>query len=99
MAPTHVVAKTGTEQQRPALTEGLYLNAIMGFIGLEKGIFLETFFLYKSNSNAWRIQHQSQAVDSFRARSLLPSALQCSIYASPAEPLGLDLLMSYLLMA
>src|SRR6266481_8500456 len=33
------------------------------------------------------------------ARSLLPSARQCSIYASPAEPLGLDLLMSYLLMA
>ena len=38
-----------------------FSNAIMSFIMLEKGIFLETFFIY-IKFNAWPIQHQSQAI-------------------------------------
>ena len=62
---------------------------------LEKGIFLEAFLSiqiklmhggFSTNLRPWI----------HSAGSLLPSARQCSIYASPAEPLGLDLLMSYL---
>ena len=60
----------------------------MGFM-LEKGIFLEAFLSiqiklmhggFSTNLRPWI----------HSARSLLPSARQCSIYASPAEPLGLD---------
>ena len=65
------------------------LNTKMGFIMLEKGIFLEAFLSIQT-----KLMHGGFSTNLrpwiHSARSLLPSARQCSIYASPAEPLGLD---------
>jgi hypothetical protein len=46
------------------------------FYRVKKGDLFGGLSFYTNQTHAWRIQHQSQAVDSFRARSLLPSALQ-----------------------
>jgi hypothetical protein len=69
----------------------------MSFIVLEKGIFLETFLSIQIKLMHGRFSTNLRSLI-HSARSLFPPRGNVQIYASPAEPLDLDLWMSHLLM-